>query len=360
MVWIISPYFKSTSINLASTTDPNRPILTTNPNTTPVSPASQYSATMEILFSENFDSGIAQGFRSLEGDWQVINGMYTSNPKPPEYYATCSIVGQLNWSDYRVEADFINSNNGAILVRTQDINNWVSFCVSPMENGAYWQTRKNGNVSDVINDVFISNSPNSNLHLAVEVTGDWYYGYINGELITLMELADFPNGKIALSMSAAQQNWDNLMVYRIAPKSAPAPSAIAAANENIKSTKYNAGFYDIVVGVTEQFNTLRGLSSNFTNYDQISVEETIRLFNDMSQKLGILYNRAMQLDPPSSMMGSHYKFLQSVKYFQSSLDSTIKAINENGIIPESAYDNISESYRLWRESMDLYKQATKK
>ena len=188
-----------------------------------VSPAHQATSlqVQTTLLQENFDDGAAQGFGNESGDWKVIDGKYTATTGTFRF----STTGDLSWQDYVVEADYINAQDGGLLVRAQDYNNCISLVIRPTYNDICWNIRKNGAWGAGLATVALGYKPGANLHVRIEVAGSDLKGYINGELKTTLKTTEFPKGKISLYLySQGNQYWDNIEVYTAGttPTSTPA------------------------------------------------------------------------------------------------------------------------------------------
>jgi len=204
------------------------------------SAANQQAST--ILFQENFDDGSTQGFGNDSGAWKVVDGKYTATAGTARF----STAGDLSWQDYTIEADYLNARDGGLLVRTQDYKNLIALVIRPTYNDISWNIRKGGNWGSGLNAATLGHQPGENLHVKIEVSGSQFKGYINGELITTLETAEFPKGKIGLYLySSGEQYWDNVVVSTgsAAATTTPPPTKTATARGLIDQATLKNGDY---------------------------------------------------------------------------------------------------------------------
>jgi hypothetical protein len=175
----------------------------------------------EILLQEDFDDGIAQGFGNEIGDWKVIDGKYTATRGVSRFSTICD----LDWTDYSLEADFIKAKDGGFLIRAQNDDNGIVLVVRPSHNDIYWaevcwtegKTRGWGARYEVR---ALGHKPGQNLYVKVEVIGDEFKAYVNGEIKTVFKSAEFPEPKVALYLyRQSGQYWDNVVVRNLTNES---------------------------------------------------------------------------------------------------------------------------------------------
>ncbi len=175
----------------------------------------------QILLQEDFDDGSAQGFGNEIGDWRVIDGKYTATRGTFRFSTICD----LDWIAYSLEADFIKAEDGGFLIRTQNDDNGILLVVRPSRNDIYWaevswaegKTRGWGGRYEVRE---LGHESGQNLHVKVEVVGDEFKAYVNGEIKTVFKSAEFPEPKIALYLyRQSGQYWDNVVVRNLTDKS---------------------------------------------------------------------------------------------------------------------------------------------
>ena len=178
----------------------------------------------ETLSQEDFNDGVAQGFGNEVGSWKVVDGRYTATTGRFRFSTVTDLV---SCDDYSIEADFINAKDGGFIVRAQDENKGIALIVRPTRNDIYW-----GEVSWATGEKrgwgaryevkTLGHKSGEDLHLKVEVRGDEFKAYVNGELKTIFRSTEFPKIKIALYLyRQSDQYWDNLVVRSL---TAPIPA----------------------------------------------------------------------------------------------------------------------------------------
>ncbi len=172
----------------------------------------------EIVLQEDFEDGIAQGFGNEMGDWKVIDGKYTATRGTFRFSTICN----LHSVAYSLEADFVKAEDGGFLIRTQNDDNGILLVVRPSDNDIYWaevslakgKTRGWGTRFEVSE---LGHESGQNLHVKVEVVGDEFKAYVNGEIKTVFKSTEFTEPKIALYLyRQSGQYWDNVVVRNLA------------------------------------------------------------------------------------------------------------------------------------------------
>ena len=169
----------------------------------------------EILFTEDFDDGYAQEFGNEIGNWRVLfvdgnNGIYTATNEVFRF----SLAGEQYWDDYMLEADFLNAQDGGLLIRASDQDNGIALIVRPTNNDIYWHIRKGGNWGEVLSRSSLDHGPGEDLDVKIKAEGSEFKAYINGDLKTSLTTTEFQNGKIGIYLfQQPEQYWDNVMVY---------------------------------------------------------------------------------------------------------------------------------------------------
>jgi len=174
----------------------------------------------EILLWEDFNDGIAQCFGNEVGSWEVIDGKYTARTG---IFRFSTVNKSMSSNDYILEADFINAKDGGLLVRAQDSNRGIALIVRPTHNDIYWAeicwAKGKGRGWGARHEVkTLGHKPGEDLHVKVEVRGEEFKAYVNGEIKTVFESAKFPKQKIALYLYyQSDQYWDNVVVRSLSP-----------------------------------------------------------------------------------------------------------------------------------------------
>jgi len=143
----------------------------------------------------------------------VMNGQYTATSGGPESF---SLTGDTTWTDYRLEVDIINVRDVALIVRAQDTNDYIGLAIRP--TSCDWCIRTRGPTGQPQNE-FINNVPipahdATTIRVAVEVRGNEFFGYVNGELKTTMNTTLFPKGKVGFTLGIQPKGYlDNVIIY---------------------------------------------------------------------------------------------------------------------------------------------------
>lgn len=178
---------------------------------------------LEILLREDFNDGVAQGFGNEVGSWKVVDGRYTATTGT---FRFSTVAESITCNDYSLEANFINAKDGGFLIRAQDGNKGIALILRPTRNDIYWSeicwTTGKGRGWGARHEVkTLGHKPGEDLHLKVQVRGDEFKAYVNGEIKTIFRSTEFPKPKIALYLyRQSDQYWDNVVVRRLA---APLP-----------------------------------------------------------------------------------------------------------------------------------------
>ena len=174
----------------------------------------------EVLLSEDFNDGYAQEFGNEIGNWEVRfvdgnNGLYTATNGVFRF----SLAGNQHWEDYTLEADFLNAQDGGLLIRASDRDNGVALIIRPTNNDIYWHIRKGGNWGEVLGKSSLGHESGEDLNVKIEAEGSEFRAYINGELKTSLTTTEFQNGKIGIYLyQQPKQYWDNVVVYKESEK----------------------------------------------------------------------------------------------------------------------------------------------
>ena len=173
----------------------------------------------QILFQEDFNDGIAQGFGNEVGNWRVVDGRYTATTG---IFRFSMVSESISCDDYSLEADFINAKDGGFLVRAQDGSKGIALIFRPTHNDIYWTeicwAKGKGRGWGARHEVKpLGHKPGEDLHVKVEVRGDDFKAYVNGEIKTIFRSTEFPKPKTALYLyRQLGQYWDNVVVRGLA------------------------------------------------------------------------------------------------------------------------------------------------
>lgn len=131
----------------------------------------------------------------------------------------------MDWADYSLEADFIKGKDGGFLIGAKNDDNGIVLVVRPSRNDIYWgevcwtegKTRGWGARYEVR---ALGYESEQDLHIKVEVIGNEFKAYVNGEIKTVFKSAEFPEPKVALYLyHQSGQYWDNVVVRNLTNES---------------------------------------------------------------------------------------------------------------------------------------------
>ena len=192
------------------------------------------SAEGEVLFFDDFDDGIADGWTPQRGyTWEVFDGQYVSSLGSGR---AISIVDNLTFSDGIIEATVRHGGGNpfqdGIVFRYADDQHYYSFFISDeydevrlrihnesdshyglsIIDWAKYPTTETpshgGGVSYPIN-------PDTVYTLEIKVDGNNFTGYVNGEKILSGIDDDFKVGSVGLSAHRGTVYFDNFTVYSL-------------------------------------------------------------------------------------------------------------------------------------------------
>ena len=137
-----------------------------------------------VLFFDNFDTGVQPDWQAVSGRFLVVNGELTPAEAPANgnrKIHAASLVGDPSWSNYIIEADAHGLQESDycrvyILVRAQDWDNLIAFKVSG--NCAQWCVQENGEWKDIPGTETQESRKNTRIKVVIE--GNKYTAYLNG------------------------------------------------------------------------------------------------------------------------------------------------------------------------------------
>ncbi len=186
-----------------------------------------------VLFSDDFSSGASSLWQPKVGNWVVENGVYYEN-QYGKYSGNPGNWTYLNLSSalpetFTLSVDIGNVCDGGIYLRTDSTHSNGILLVTGGYNhsgtGLYWHEVVNGNYTGAVNRVEGNPVQGASGTLTVEVAGNVYAAYWNGELITTLTADspyDFTGGSIGL-YSWSSQTFDNVKITTAS--AVPLPSA---------------------------------------------------------------------------------------------------------------------------------------
>ena len=168
-----------------------------------------------IIFSENFDDGVADGFTVLGGEWEVVNGTYHAHTQGFEFWGI-SLAGSAEWGDYHFECDLYaeGSVNQVVWFRVFSPLHYYELVVrADPWNDAFLNKMINGNKVVLAYDPYYPNSPETWHHIQIDVVANEIMARFDEDL--LFDIYDFSSpylqGHIALaSYSGGVIQWQDV------------------------------------------------------------------------------------------------------------------------------------------------------
>ena len=168
-----------------------------------------------LLFFDDFDAGPKQDWEVTSGTWGMAGGKYTmtdvSGGSVTGGSATgVSVVGDIGWRDYAVEADvsglyfsdwFVSQDSmAAILVRMQDDGRGVGLMIG--EQFLDWEILEGGSWT-VVSGTRVGGYGEGGAHIKIEVRGNVFAAYVDGKMITSFSDVRFPSGKVGVWLQSS-------------------------------------------------------------------------------------------------------------------------------------------------------------
>jgi hypothetical protein len=175
---------------------------------------------VSLPFADNFDAGLKPEWVTLSGDWRIANGRLTTLTRDKFSYV---FVGDLTWQDYVIDVDFDDGGGSlwgepvAIIVRAQDINNFVMFALEL--HTSYWKVRQEGEWKELIKGEgsYWHRPSNSRGHLRVEIRGNFYKAYFDDTSWISINDNTFAKGQVGLGIYCEDTcaTFDNFKVSEL-------------------------------------------------------------------------------------------------------------------------------------------------
>jgi hypothetical protein len=201
----------------------------------------------QVVFTDNFDSGASQEWSNLRGDWFATNGVYLAafpQNVPPTFTGLPFVL-----QNFAVDVDINQVADGGLWLRCDPTGtNGVLLVTGGHGWGSgsrggnagrslYWHviTPANWSSPPILNEAFnvFTNPGVEDVHLHVEVIGNYYSAFVNGSTnatTTLIETNNtYSSGHVGLYDFSAQ-TFDNF-VLQIPPGFGPYPLAITRTGQ---------------------------------------------------------------------------------------------------------------------------------
>ncbi|MFO0829424.1 MAG: hypothetical protein U0572_14900 [Phycisphaerales bacterium] len=181
------------------------------------------SATAQVTFSDNFDAGASPLWGNESGSWIVADGRYSAELPSnwPNAYSSLPFV----LANCAIDVDIAAVNDGGIWLRSAPAPGTpIGVTGVLLVTGAngfsfYWHIVPDGSSYgssyEIVWGLF---PPGSDIHVRVEVVGDAYSVYLNGETTPASTLttSQFPVGRVGL-YDYSGQSFDNVVVTGFEP-----------------------------------------------------------------------------------------------------------------------------------------------
>ena len=171
-----------------------------------------------VLFEDDFNDGLDRAWEIVRGNWVVANAKLTTASRDKEW--SSMVVGDDKWTDYTIdlEVDFnwalgTPANPIEIQVRVQDSDNKMVFAAGNKGYEAKWYAVKDGESTTLYTGKTMSNDP---FELRVEVKGDSYVAYVEGEKWLSVYDSTLSHGKVGVAMfCATETNCDTIDNFKV-------------------------------------------------------------------------------------------------------------------------------------------------
>jgi hypothetical protein len=202
----------------------------------------------QVIFQDNFNSGASPLWGNEIGQWRVNNGIYEATRptgrQPNIPYS--SLPFELR--DFSIQVDINDIGDGGLFLRSRNNQNGVLLVTG---GDGYWDASNNPQAGkDLYWAVFVNGQPNppgllsrvpnvfvpgvTDATIRVDVTGNNYLAYVNGQLISTLTNTSFTSGRVALYDAVnPQQTFDNVILTVI-----PEPSGILLGTMGILSAMF--------------------------------------------------------------------------------------------------------------------------
>jgi hypothetical protein len=193
-----------------------------------------------IVFSDDFNSGVSADWGNERGNWRDTNGVYDASAPDNNPITYSSVTSQSSLTDFRVRVDVNDLDDGGVWLRSNFNGGAINgvLLVTGGTNGTsdslYWHTVQNGAFSPAQQFSFIPGLQDSDIALTIDVVGDTYTAYIDGNPVpaTSLTTALFGSGSVGLydfspisgASSPRGQTFDNFSIETLS-----VPEPITAA-----------------------------------------------------------------------------------------------------------------------------------
>jgi len=229
------------------------------------------SSGSEVLFFDDFDDGVADGWTEHLGTWSVINGEYQVSV-PGIVENGMSTADSLSLTDCIIEAKVRFTDTvgfrAEIIFRYTDIEHYYTFGLSNEYDVAFLAIYSPGDTE--YGEVFAHSGEdgghgsypteiNIDYLLRVEIQGDTFTCFINGEEVCSGTDGTYSSGKVGLRARRADVSFDNFTIYSV-ENVTNGPSLEEYASFHVVSEDAFPADPDLNVSVRSDFDLLCTLS----------------------------------------------------------------------------------------------------
>lgn len=197
-------------------------------------------ASAMVVFSDNFDAGASAVWGNERGTWRDDGGVYDATLPDNNPITYSSVTSQTSLTDFRVRVDVNDLDDGGVWLRS-DFNGGAINGVLLVTGGnigssdtLYWHTVQNGIFAPAQQFTTIPGLQGSDIALTIDVIGDVYTAYVDGNAApaTSLTTALFGSGSVGLydysptsgASSPRGQTFDNFSIETL---TVAEPGAIA-------------------------------------------------------------------------------------------------------------------------------------
>jgi hypothetical protein len=172
-------------------------------------PAPASTASLALLFEDNFDDGNADGWIPSVDSWGVVEGSYVCIARDQAE----TTYGAGIWTDYSVNADvkpFSGTVDVGIIGRWQDEQN---FYMAQLVGGKAYLTRREGGGWNSLASAPYASQNGTSYNIMLEFRGTKINMYVDKTLIVSVEDGVFLQGKAGLRCASnSQASFDNVRI----------------------------------------------------------------------------------------------------------------------------------------------------
>jgi hypothetical protein len=194
-----------------------------------------------IVFSDNFNAGASAAWGNERGSWRAADGVYDAGAPDNSPLTYSSVTTLSGLTDFEVDVDVNDLDDGGIWLRSDynggNINGvlLVTGGSTGNNNGLYWHVVQNGSAGGILGSVGLAGAQGSDVHLHIEVIGNSYSVFVNGNTTALTSISTnaFASGRVGLydfsptsgASTPRGQTFDNFQVNDLT-STVPEPSSL--------------------------------------------------------------------------------------------------------------------------------------